>query len=152
MPLMKRTVREESGAWSLLKKAAVRAKPAARSSDEIVWPKFPIDVVGAPGVSNTARTFPARSATATTMGAFTDRTAFCTTLVTSETLSGVSPVAAGADDDGPLGAGDDDPLPPPQDKHSRVAAQATRENPEPLKRGFLALVFVTRALFMGLSA
>src|ERR1700684_1986507 len=99
MPLMKRTVREESGPWSLLKKAAVRAKPTARFSDEIGLPKFPIDVVGAPGVSNPQRPFPARSATATTMGAFTERTAFCTTLVTSETLSGVSPVTAGADDD-----------------------------------------------------
>src|ERR1051325_4638111 len=31
-PLMKRTVREESGAWLWLKNAAVRATPTARSS------------------------------------------------------------------------------------------------------------------------
>ena len=44
MPLMNRTVREESGAWSLLKKAAVRARPTASSSAGTVWPKFPIEV------------------------------------------------------------------------------------------------------------
>src|ERR1700693_2379948 len=90
MPLINRTVREESGAWSLLKKAAVRAKPTASSSAATTWPKFPIAVVGAPAVSNTARIFPARSATATTMGAFTAITVFSTTLVTSAMLSGVA--------------------------------------------------------------
>src|SRR5580692_9638725 len=105
MPLMNRTVREESGAWSLLKKAAVRANPTASSSDGTTKLKFPTDVVGAPGVLNTARIFPARSATATTMGAFTDSTAFCTTVCTSETLSGVT-VEGGSEE-----LEDEDPLP-----------------------------------------
>src|ERR1039458_3842133 len=131
MPLMNRTVREESGAWSLLKKAAVRANPTASSSAGTIWPKFPMEVVGAPGVSNTARIFPARSATATTMGAFTDITAFCTTVVTSEMLSGVTGAAGGSErlEDGP---------PPPQDRHNRTpaqivaqtAAQTSSESPE----------------------
>src|ERR1700684_2387670 len=123
---MKRTVREESGAWSLRNKAAVRARLTASSSAGTVWPKFSIEAVGAPGVSNTARIFPARSATATTMGAFTDVTAFWTTLVTSAMLSGV---AAGG------GSGKlDEEDPPPQDKHNRAAAKATRENAESLTR------------------
>src|SRR5580658_1869670 len=122
MPLMNRTVREESGAWSLLKKAAVRANPAATSPAAIGWPKFPIAVVGAPGVSNTARIFPARSATATTMGAFTDITAFCTTLVTSATLSGIA-TAGGSD------KFEDEPL-PPQDRDGRTPAVSVRKSTE----------------------
>src|SRR5580658_7919078 len=122
---MNRTVREDRGAWSLLKKAAVRAKPTASSSAGTTWPKFPIDVIGAPGVSNTARILPARSATATTIGAFTDVTAFCTTVVTSEMLSGVT--ATGGSDE--FEAEDPLPVPPPQDKTSRTVAQAISESP-----------------------
>ena len=73
---LNRTVREESGAWLLLKKAAVLARPTASSSAATTWPRFPMDVVGAPAVLNTARIFPARSATATTIGWFTEITAF----------------------------------------------------------------------------
>jgi hypothetical protein len=59
------------------------------------------------------------------MGAFTDITAFCTTFVTSAELSGMA-VDGGSDE-----FEDDDPLPPPspQDKHTRTAAQTTRESP-----------------------
>src|SRR5216683_1946526 len=64
MPLMKRTVREESGAWSLLKKAAVRASDTASSLVSTCTPKFPIASVGAAGLRYTARMFPARSTTA----------------------------------------------------------------------------------------
>jgi hypothetical protein len=54
MPLMKRTVREERGAWLWLKNAAVRATPTARSRS----------LTGAPGFSYSASTRPARSTTA----------------------------------------------------------------------------------------
>jgi hypothetical protein len=60
------------------------------------------------------------------MGSFTDITAFCTTLVTSATLSGVA--AAGGSDEF-----EDEPL-PPQDRHIRTAAQSNRESPESPKR------------------
>ena len=50
MPLMNRTVREERGAWLLVKKAAVRASPTASSSALTTAPKFPTPVVGAPAL------------------------------------------------------------------------------------------------------
>src|SRR4029077_16856525 len=128
-----RTVREESGAWSLLKKAAVRARPTANSSEGTTWPKL-TDVGGAPRVLNTARRLPARSATATTMGAFADITAFCTTVVTSALVSGTAVEGGGAEFDEHNSC----PPPPPQDKPSSTAAQATREIPEiPTRSGFL---------------
>jgi hypothetical protein len=134
---MNRTVREESGAWSLLKKAAVRAKLTASSFAGTITPKFPADIVGAPVVLNTARMFPARSATATTIGTFTDKTEFCTTLVTSETVSGVAAGGSG-------GAEDWEP-PPLHDKHSRTAAHTNTENPESAKRRCF-LVFIIQVL------
>ena len=48
IPLMKRTVRVESGAWLLLKKAAVRASATASSLLSTATPKLPAEVVGAP--------------------------------------------------------------------------------------------------------
>ena len=51
---MKRTVRDDSGAWSLLKNAAVRASPTARSSSP---PE-------APGLRKSASGLPSRSTTA----------------------------------------------------------------------------------------
>ena len=48
MPLIKRTVREESGASLLLKNAPVRARETANSTVSTVAPKFPVEVVGAP--------------------------------------------------------------------------------------------------------
>jgi len=76
------------------------------------------------------------------MGAFTDATAFCTTLVTSETRSGIA-VAGGS------GVLEDEDPPPPQDKHSRTAAATTRERPEGLNREcFSFLVLIIRTLFM----
>jgi hypothetical protein len=60
------------------------------------------------------------------MGASTDVTAFCTTVFTSEMLSGVT-VAGGSDE---FDAEEPLPPPPPQDKHSRTVAQTTRENPK----------------------
>ncbi len=50
MPLMKRTVREESGAWSLLKKLAVRARATATSFVSAGAPKLAADVAGAEGL------------------------------------------------------------------------------------------------------
>src|SRR5271155_1816436 len=129
MPLMNRTVREESGAASLLKKAAVRAKAAASSSAGTMLPKFPNDVVGAWDVLNTARMFPARSATATTIGAFTEFTALCTIVFTSDMLSGT---ACGGGVAGVVGEG---ALPtPPHDRHNTNAAQTTSKSPETLRR------------------
>src|ERR1700730_2872790 len=64
---MNRTVREESGAWSLLKKAAVRASDTASSLLSTCTPKSPVASVGAAGLRYTARMFPARSTTAITI-------------------------------------------------------------------------------------
>lgn len=136
---MNRTVREESGAWSLLKKAAVRAKPTAKSRADIGWPRF-VSAVGAPGVSNMARIFPARSTTATTMGAFTEVTAFCTMAVTSATLSWIAPDGGGS---GELG-GDEDPL-PPQERPRKSAAQTNRASPESPARFRFLVVFMIQA-------
>src|SRR5436190_20303539 len=58
MPLMKRTVRDDSGAMLWLKNAAVRAVATARSSF----------VEGAPALRSTARMRPARSTTAIVTG------------------------------------------------------------------------------------
>ena len=55
MPLMKRTVREDSGAWSLLKNAVVRAKVTATSGASGV----------VSGLRYTPRIVPLRSTTAT---------------------------------------------------------------------------------------
>jgi hypothetical protein len=62
------------------------------------------------------------------MGAFTDITAFSTTLVTSAMLSGIA-VDGGSEE---FEFEDVDSLPPPplQDKHSRTAAQTNTESPE----------------------
>ncbi len=83
MPLMNRTVRVDNGAWLLLKKPAVRARATATSFESACVPKFAAAVTGAPGLRNTARTFPCRSVTAMTIGAFTEAAAFCTTNCTS---------------------------------------------------------------------
>src|ERR1700722_1072793 len=83
MPLMKRTVREESGASSSLKNAAVRANETAKSLEFTVLPKSPSAVWGAPGFWKTARIRPARSTTAMTSASDTDAAAFCTRLCTS---------------------------------------------------------------------
>src|SRR5215475_10665514 len=90
MPLMNRTVRLERGAWSLLNRAAVRARATASSWLSTVAPKLPIEVAGAPGVSKTARIAPVRSVTATTTGILTESTAFCTTVSTSVAESGAA--------------------------------------------------------------
>src|SRR5438445_2062542 len=84
MPLMKRTVRLDSGAWSLLKKAAVRASATARSFASTVKPKFPVAVAGAFGLRKTAKTRPARSTTAMTIVSGSAASApACTTFWTS---------------------------------------------------------------------
>src|SRR5882672_12556344 len=79
---MKRTVREESGAWLLLKNAPVRANATATSFAFCSWPKFPAAVAGAFCVRNTPSTKPARSTTATTISTSREFTAavtiFCT--------------------------------------------------------------------------
>jgi hypothetical protein len=66
------------------------------------------------------------------MGAFTDVTAFCTTFITSETVSGVAAGGSG-------GAEDEEP-PPLHDKH-RTAAHTNKESPESAKR-WCFLVFI----------
>ena len=120
---MNRTVREERGAASLLKKAAVRANATASSSAGSTSPKFPVPVGGALGVSNTARTVPARSTTATTMGEFTDVTAFCTTFITSAALNGVG---------GGGGPGLEDDEPPAHDR--RRAVETRTETPKAARK------------------
>jgi len=96
--------------------------------------------VGAPVVSNTARIFPARSATATTIGEFTESTAFCTTVVTSAAVSGTTAGGGGSD------CLEDEP-PPPHDRHNKTpvqtAAQISNESPErPKRQFFLVLIFI----------
>src|SRR5712691_4590144 len=84
--------------------------------------------------------FPARSATATTMGAFTDITAFCTTVVTSVISSGVAAAGGGSGE-----FKEEDPL-PLQDRHSITAAHIIKETPERPKRScFLDLIFIAPA-------
>src|SRR6266540_3956756 len=67
IPLMKRTVRDDSGAWLLLKKAPVRASETARSFAFTSTPKLPGAVAGAFGFRKTPSTLPSRSVTAMTM-------------------------------------------------------------------------------------
>ena len=110
---MKRTVRLDSGAWSLLKNAAVRASASARSSAPTVWPKLPaaVALVATPVVRNTARGIPVRSATAITSGVSTEAAALITTVLTSAAVSG----AGGG---GESATGDEED-PPPQPKTKR---------------------------------
>src|SRR4030095_9731090 len=78
------TVREDSGAASLLKKAPVRASPTAWSSAFTTALKLPVTVAGAPALRNTASGVPARSTTAITIVSRLIATAArCTALVTS---------------------------------------------------------------------
>src|ERR1700688_1998344 len=87
MPEMKRTVRDESGAWSLLKNAPVRARPIARSSLAPV----------APAWRYRRSTLPARSTTAIVIGgeggAATTPAAVCARLVTSAGLKAGAPAS-----------------------------------------------------------
>ena len=75
-PLMKRTVREESGAMLLLKKAAVRARPTARSS--FAGSAF--------GLRKSASGFPARSTTATVMLSLSSEVAAAATMAVTSSL------------------------------------------------------------------
>src|SRR5208282_424072 len=82
---MKRTVREESGAWSLLKNAAVRARATARSFALTMLPKFPVAMAGADGLRYTASGLPTRSTTAMIMvSSLAAWAAACTRLLTSD--------------------------------------------------------------------
>ena len=88
MPLMKRTVRLESGAWLLLKKAAVRATAAASSLVSTALPKFPMEEAGAWLFRNTAKMLPWRSLTAITIpGSFTAAVALVTIARTSSEVN-----------------------------------------------------------------
>jgi hypothetical protein len=62
------------------------------------------------------------------MGAFTDITVFCTTVVTSVMLSGIA--ADGGSEEFTFEDADSLPPPPPQDKHSRTAAHTNTESPQ----------------------
>ena len=106
MPLMNRTVREESGASSLLKKAPVRASATARSAVGIIAPKFPNDVGGADGPTYTARIRPMRSTTAMAMASDGAAVAAASTTICTSACDKVS-VAGG----GP--GGNATPTPPP---------------------------------------
>src|SRR6266852_1852668 len=86
MPLMYRTVREESGACPLLKNPAVRASATATSFVSACMLKFEVEVGGVPGLLKTASMFPWRSLTATAIGTFTDAAACCTTIRTSSAV------------------------------------------------------------------
>src|SRR5712692_6128120 len=126
MPLIKRTVREESGAWSLLKKAAVRASETASSLVSTSAPKLPVDIAGAAGLRNTARMRPARSTTAMTMVVESAASApFCTNCCTSVEVSG-----AGG---GPGGA--ETPVVPPQPVSARPNASASTAEKVPESLG-----------------
>src|SRR5258706_6882988 len=86
MPLIYRTVRDESGACPLLKNPAVRASATATSLVSACMLKFEVEVGGVPGLSKTASIFPWRSVTATAMGTFTDAAACWTTMRTSSAV------------------------------------------------------------------
>src|SRR6266404_580756 len=64
---MKRTVRDVSGAWLLLKNAPVRARATATSFASSIMEKLPIAKLGAFGFRKTPKTFPCRSTTAMTI-------------------------------------------------------------------------------------
>ena len=83
MPLRKRTVRDDSGAWSLLKNAAVLASATANSLASTTALKFATAVAGAPVFRNTPSTRPARSETAMTKGSDAEAAAALITLCTS---------------------------------------------------------------------
>src|SRR5216684_103595 len=93
---MNLTVRDESGAWSLLKNAPVLASATATSLEFCTDPKFPAVVAGAFCVRNTPKTNPARSTTATAMSTFTELTAACTIFWTSATCKGCTDATGGA--------------------------------------------------------
>src|SRR5437868_13525562 len=93
---MKRTVREDRGAWLLLKNAAVRAREIAKSLASTTAPKLPTEVVGAPGLRKSARMLPARSTTAITIGSDVEAAALCTTAWTSLCDNAVPVLAAPA--------------------------------------------------------
>src|SRR6476469_3730177 len=94
---MKRTVREDRGAWSLLKNAAVRASDTASSSLSTMLPKFPTvrDPRGALLAKKVSSTAPVRSTTAITSAEFTELAACLTTVCTSSAVSWESTVAGG---------------------------------------------------------
>src|SRR5882672_7002963 len=94
---MYRTVREESGAWLLLKNPAVRASATATSFVSACMLKFAVDIAGLPGLSYTASILPRRSVTATASGTLTDEAASFTTIRTSSAVRvGGGGVAAGS--------------------------------------------------------
>jgi len=72
------------------------------------------------------------------MGAFTDITAFSTTLVTSAMLSGTA--VDGGSDEFEFKDVDLLPPPPPQVKHSRTAAHISTESPK--RYCLLVLLFI----------
>ena len=87
MPLMKRTVRDESGASLLLKNDAVRASATASSLVLTVVLKSPCDVAGEPGFTYTPKMFPPRSVMAMVTAAAVDFAAFCAMACTSAIVS-----------------------------------------------------------------
>ena len=89
---MYRTVREDSGAWSLLKYAAVLASETARSVVFTMCPKLLADCAGADGPCHTARITPKRSTTAIVSEAeFPVVAAACTSKLTSLAVNEVAP-------------------------------------------------------------
>src|SRR5665213_905123 len=98
MPLMNRTVREDSGAWSLLKNAAVRARETARSFASTCALKFPATRVGADGLRYTPKTLPERSTTVITMVLGSAAcAALCTSAETSAAVRLCTEAGGGAD-------------------------------------------------------
>src|ERR1700723_206520 len=130
MPLINRTVRDESGAWSLLKKAPVRARFTASSSEGIAVPKFPGSIAGADIPLYTASTRPSRSTTAMTISSdCATVAAACTIIVTS---AAVRLCVAGG------GGGVTLPEPPPLQLPSRkhkVRITPTRHKSSRTERG-----------------
>src|ERR1700722_11087984 len=108
---MNLTVREESGAWSLLKNAPVRARDTASSSEGMAVPKFPGTVAGAEGPLYTPSIRPRRSTTAIALesesaAVAAASTSICTSAWVKKAVAGGG-WTGGVMDEPP-------PLPPPQ--------------------------------------
>lgn len=122
---MYRTVRDDSGAWSLLKYAAVRASETAKSPVGTVEPKFPVEFTGMLGPSYTARMRPNRSTTAIAIVVVSAvAAAACTIMSTSAEVRKVLP-GGGC---GYCGSPDPEPPPellevppPPQEENSKTS-------------------------------
>lgn len=122
MPLMNRTVREDSGAWSLLKNAPVRARETASSSGGVAAPKFPGNEAGTAGCLYTARMRPSLSTTAIVIAL--DCAALAATCISICTSACVSASEAGGGGGGVVL----EPPPPPQATSPAQSAMTSQKS------------------------